>query len=65
MPAKNIFADEHALHEHVRKFLSADINFSIAQFKDNTKVVGSSKTLLDPITPTKCPKKRKVLVKKN
>jgi hypothetical protein len=59
MPAKNIFHDLKAQQEEVRKFVSADINFSIAQFKDNTKVVGTSRTLLDPIKP-KCPKKSKV-----
>ena len=50
--------DQKAHQEEIRKFLSADVNFSVAQFKDNTKVVGSSRTLLDPI-PKECPKKPK------
>lgn len=59
MASKNIFNSVNLDHKELGDFFLKDLKNSLAGVSGASKVVGSSKTKLDPICPPTLPKKPK------
>ena len=59
MPSKNIFNSTNLNHEELGEFFLKDLKNSLAGVAGGSKVVGSSKTKLDPICPKPTKKTKK------